>query len=90
MAAGPMKMRAVLGAGYTDVRVLMTHPMTTAQSKQVMSQAKASVSWRSYQRRKPSLPIERAGSMATCADFTPRTDRYPYNRAAPFGSRSIP
>ena len=32
--AGPMKMRATLGAGHTDVRVLMTHPMTTAQSKQ--------------------------------------------------------
>jgi sulfur-oxidizing protein SoxZ len=31
MAAGPMKMRATLGSGYTDVRVLMTHPMTTAQ-----------------------------------------------------------
>ena len=34
MAAGPMKMRATLGTGYTDVRVLMTHPMTTAQSNQ--------------------------------------------------------
>ena len=32
--AGPMKMRATLGQGYTDVRVLMTHPMTTAQSNQ--------------------------------------------------------
>jgi sulfur-oxidizing protein SoxZ len=32
--AGPMKMRAVLSGGYTDVRVLMTHPMTTAQSGQ--------------------------------------------------------
>jgi sulfur-oxidizing protein SoxZ len=32
--AGPMKMRATLGSGYTDVRVLMTHPMTTAQSSQ--------------------------------------------------------
>ena len=32
--AGPMKMRATLGAGFTDVRVLMTHPMTTAQSNQ--------------------------------------------------------
>ena len=37
--AGPMKMRATLGGGgtaaaYTDVRVLMTHPMTTAQSNQ--------------------------------------------------------
>ena len=29
--AGPMKMRATLGAGFTDVRVLMTHPMTTEQ-----------------------------------------------------------
>ena len=33
MAAGPMKMRAVLGAGYTDVRVLMSHPMETGQRK---------------------------------------------------------
>jgi len=32
--SGPMKMRATLGSGYTDVRVLMTHPMTTAQSNQ--------------------------------------------------------
>ena len=32
--AGPMKMCATLGSGYTDVRVLMTHPMTTAQSNQ--------------------------------------------------------
>jgi sulfur-oxidizing protein SoxZ len=32
--AGAMKMRATLGSGYTDVRVLMTHPMTTAQSNQ--------------------------------------------------------
>ena len=31
--AGPMKMRATLGAGYTDVRVLMTHPMETGQRK---------------------------------------------------------
>jgi sulfur-oxidizing protein SoxZ len=31
MAAGPMKMRATLGSGYTDVRVLMTHPMLTEQ-----------------------------------------------------------
>ncbi len=29
--AGPMKMRATLGSGYTDVRVLMTHPMATEQ-----------------------------------------------------------
>ena len=29
--AGPMKMRATLTGGYTDVRVLMTHPMTTEQ-----------------------------------------------------------
>jgi sulfur-oxidizing protein SoxZ len=29
--AGPMKMRATLGSGYTDVRVLMTHPMLTEQ-----------------------------------------------------------
>jgi len=33
MAAGPMKMRATLGAGFTDVRVLMTHPMETGQRK---------------------------------------------------------
>ena len=33
MAAGPMKMRATLGAGYTDVRVLMTHPMETGARK---------------------------------------------------------
>ena len=32
--AGPMKMRATLSGGYTDVRVLMTHPMTTEQSGQ--------------------------------------------------------
>ena len=29
--AGPMKMRATLAGGYTDVRVLMTHPMATEQ-----------------------------------------------------------
>jgi sulfur-oxidizing protein SoxZ len=28
-----MKMRAALGAGYTDVRVLMSHPMETGQRK---------------------------------------------------------
>ena len=33
MAAGPMKMRATLTSGYTDVRVLMTHPMETGQRK---------------------------------------------------------
>ena len=33
MAAGPMKMRATLGAGVTDIRVLMTHPMETGQRK---------------------------------------------------------
>ncbi|HKQ28384.1 MAG TPA: thiosulfate oxidation carrier complex protein SoxZ [Burkholderiales bacterium] len=32
--AGPMKMRATLAGSFTDVRVLMTHPMTTAQSGQ--------------------------------------------------------
>ena len=32
--AGPMKMRATIAGGNTDVRVLMTHPMTTAQSKE--------------------------------------------------------
>lgn len=31
MAAGPMKIRATLGQGFTDVRVLMTHPMATEQ-----------------------------------------------------------
>ena len=30
---GPMKMRASLGQGFTDVRVLMTHPMETGQRK---------------------------------------------------------
>jgi len=34
MAAGPMKMRATLAPqGYTDIRVLMTHPMETGQRK---------------------------------------------------------
>jgi sulfur-oxidizing protein SoxZ len=33
MAAGPMKMRATASGGYTDVRVLMTHPMETGQRK---------------------------------------------------------
>src|SRR5262245_7930167 len=33
MAAGPMKMRATLASGFTDVRVLMTHPMETGQRK---------------------------------------------------------
>jgi sulfur-oxidizing protein SoxZ len=32
--AGPMKIRSTLVGGFTDVRVLMTHPMTTAQSKE--------------------------------------------------------
>ena len=37
--AGPMKMRATLAGGntaaaYTEIRVLMTHPMTTAQMKE--------------------------------------------------------
>ena len=32
--AGPMKIRATVTGGYTDVRVLMTHPMTTEQSGQ--------------------------------------------------------
>ena len=30
---GPMKMRAMLGPGFTDIRVLMTHPMETGQRK---------------------------------------------------------
>ena len=33
MAAGPMKMRATLQSGYTDIRVLMTHPMETGMRK---------------------------------------------------------
>ena len=33
MAARPMKMRATLGSGYTDVRVLVGHPMETGQRK---------------------------------------------------------
>ena len=33
MAAGPMKMRALLDQGYTDIRVLMNHPMETGQRK---------------------------------------------------------
>jgi len=33
MAAGPMKMRATLVGGNTEVRVLMTHPMETGQRK---------------------------------------------------------
>jgi sulfur-oxidizing protein SoxZ len=33
MAAGPMKMRATLAGGYTDIRVLMTHPMETGLRK---------------------------------------------------------
>ena len=32
--AGPMKIRATLAGGNTEVRVLMTHPMTPAQSGQ--------------------------------------------------------
>ena len=31
--AGPMKMRATLSGGVTDVRVLMIHPMETGQRK---------------------------------------------------------
>ena len=30
---GPMKMRATLGQGVTEIRVLMTHPMETGQRK---------------------------------------------------------
>src|SRR4051812_43618962 len=33
MAAGTMKKRATLAAGYTDIRLLMTHPMETGQRK---------------------------------------------------------
>ena len=32
--AGPMKMRATLAGGHTEVRVLMTHPMTIGQGGQ--------------------------------------------------------
>ena len=32
--AGPMKMRASIAGGNTEVRVLMSHPMTTAQMKE--------------------------------------------------------
>lgn len=31
--AGPMKMRAILAGGHTDIRVLMTHPMETGLRK---------------------------------------------------------
>jgi sulfur-oxidizing protein SoxZ len=31
MAAGPMRMRATRSGDFTDVRVLMTHPMLTEQ-----------------------------------------------------------
>jgi sulfur-oxidizing protein SoxZ len=31
--SGPMKMRASLAGGHTEVRVLMTHPMETGQRK---------------------------------------------------------
>src|SRR5258708_4550228 len=33
MAAGPMKMRATLGGGRTEVRALMSHPVETGQRK---------------------------------------------------------
>ena len=33
MAAGPMKMRAAVSGGVTDIRVLMTHPMETGERK---------------------------------------------------------
>ena len=33
MAAGPMKIRATAAGGFTDIRVLMTHPMETGQRK---------------------------------------------------------
>src|SRR5229473_1061065 len=33
MAAGPMKIRATLAGGFTDIRVLMSHPMETGQRK---------------------------------------------------------
>jgi sulfur-oxidizing protein SoxZ len=32
--AGPMKIRTTLSGDFIDVRVLMTHPMTTAQGKE--------------------------------------------------------
>ena len=31
--AGPMKIRASAAGGFTDIRVLMTHPMETGQRK---------------------------------------------------------
>ena len=31
--AGPMKIRATAAGGFTDIRVLMTHPMETGQRK---------------------------------------------------------
>jgi sulfur-oxidizing protein SoxZ len=31
--AGPMKIRATAKGGFTDIRVLMTHPMETGQRK---------------------------------------------------------
>jgi sulfur-oxidizing protein SoxZ len=31
--AGPMKIRATHAGGFTDIRVLMTHPMETGQRK---------------------------------------------------------
>jgi sulfur-oxidizing protein SoxZ len=33
MAAGPMKIRATAAGGFTDIRVLMTHPMETGLRK---------------------------------------------------------
>ena len=33
MAAGPMKIRATFAGGFTDIRVLMTHPMETGLRK---------------------------------------------------------
>ena len=33
MPAGPMKIRATAAGGFTDIRVLMTHPMETGQRK---------------------------------------------------------
>ncbi|MGH7292764.1 MAG: thiosulfate oxidation carrier complex protein SoxZ [Myxococcota bacterium] len=43
MATGPMRMRATLGSGFTDVRVLMSHEMETGQRKD--AQGKVIPAW---------------------------------------------
>jgi hypothetical protein len=51
--------------------------MPSAHRKQLTSQAWLSISRRSYQRRKPSLPMERAGSVTqtTLALSSPAVNR---------------